>query len=144
MIPHLFDYQLTVLGLLWFFLMLYYLWPSPCGMAPMQSSKLIIARHKRSNEPKVFAGLTQRPHCAACEHDTNHPQASPPRRPEPMPPTHRRPRAIDTARHFCPHATCDYHGWVGLVHLHRGFYAIGPPIVYLDYETPSLYSTLDR
>ena len=51
MIPHLLYYQLTVLGLLWFFIMLYYLWPSPGGTAPTQSSKPITARHKRSNEP---------------------------------------------------------------------------------------------
>ena len=31
--------------------MLYYLWPSPGGTAPTQSSKPITARHKRSNEP---------------------------------------------------------------------------------------------
>ncbi len=31
-----------------------------------------------------------------------------------------------------------------LVHLHRSSYAIGSPVVYLGYETTSLYSTLDR
>jgi IS1 family transposase len=30
-----------------------------------------------------------------------------------MAPTHRRPRAIDTSQHFCPHAGCDYRGWLG-------------------------------
>jgi IS1 family transposase len=127
MIPHLFYYQLTVLGLWWFFLLLYYLWPSPCGTAPTHSSKLIIARHKRSNEPKMFAGLTPRPPCAAGEHDAQHPQASPPRRPEPMPPTHRRPREVDTSRHFCPHATCDYRGWVGLGNLRANGHPSGGP-----------------
>jgi hypothetical protein len=34
-----------------------------------------------------------------------------------MPPTHRRPRAIDTSMHFCPHAGCDYQGWLGLGNL---------------------------
>jgi len=34
-----------------------------------------------------------------------------------MPPTHRRPRAIDTSRHFCPHTGCDYRGWLGLGNL---------------------------
>jgi IS1 family transposase len=117
MIPHLFYYQLTVLGLLWFFIMLYYLWPSPGGTASTQSSKPITARHKRSNKPKVFAGLTHKPHCAACAHEATHPQPPPPLRPEPMPPTHRRPRAIDTSRHFCPHTDCDYRGWLGLGNL---------------------------
>src|SRR5215470_10377658 len=117
MIPHLFYYQLTVLGLLWFFIMLYYLWPSPGGTASTQSSKRITARHKRSNKPKLFAGLTHKPHCAACAHEATHPQPPPPVRPEPMPPTHRRPRAIDTSRHFCPHTNCDYRGWLGLGNL---------------------------
>jgi hypothetical protein len=31
-----------------------------------------------------------------------------------------------------------------LVHLHRSSYAIGSPVVYLNYETTSLYSTLDQ
>jgi hypothetical protein len=66
MIPHLFYYQLTVLGLLWLFIMLYYLWPSPGVTTPTTSSKLITPRHKRSNELKAFAGLTHKPHCAAC------------------------------------------------------------------------------
>jgi hypothetical protein len=64
MILHLFYYQLTVLGLLWFFLMLYYLWPSPGGTESTPSSKPITTRHKRSHEPKVFAGLTHKPPCA--------------------------------------------------------------------------------
>ena len=31
-----------------------------------------------------------------------------------MPPTNRRPCEIDTSMHFCPHAGCDYRGWLGL------------------------------
>jgi IS1 family transposase len=34
-----------------------------------------------------------------------------------MAPTHRRPRQIDTSLHFCPHAGCDYRGWLGLGNL---------------------------
>jgi IS1 family transposase len=30
-----------------------------------------------------------------------------------MPPTHRRPRAVDPSRHFCPHSDCAYQGWRG-------------------------------
>src|SRR5437867_1146769 len=86
-------------------------WPA----APVPSK----GKRTRSNEPKAFEGLTQRPHCAACEHDAHHPQASPPRRPAPMPPTHRRPRVIDTSRHFCPYVDCEYRGWLGLSNLRR-------------------------
>jgi hypothetical protein len=34
-----------------------------------------------------------------------------------MPPTHRRPRTVDTSRHFCPYAGCRYRGWLGLGNL---------------------------
>src|SRR3989442_4024041 len=34
-----------------------------------------------------------------------------------MPPTHRRPRTVDTSQHFCPHAGCDDRGWLGLGNL---------------------------
>ncbi len=40
-----------------------------------------------------------------------------------MPRTHRRPRGIDTSRHFCPHSGCRYRGWLGLGNLR----ANGPP-----------------
>ena len=30
-----------------------------------------------------------------------------------------------------------------LVHLHRSSYVIGPPVVYLGHETPTLYPPLD-
>jgi IS1 family transposase len=44
-----------------------------------------------------------------------------------MPPTHRRPREVDTSRHFCPHATCDYRGWVGLGNLRANGHPSGGP-----------------
>jgi hypothetical protein len=56
----------------------------------------------------------QKPPCAACEQEAMHPKPPPPVPLHPMPPTTRRPRTVDTSRHFCPHATCDYQGWVGL------------------------------
>lgn len=34
-----------------------------------------------------------------------------------MPPTHRRPREVDTSQHFCPHTGCRYRGWLGLGNL---------------------------
>jgi len=33
--------------------------------------------------------------------------------------------------------------FVELVHLHRSFYAIEAPVIYLGYETTTLYPTLD-
>jgi IS1 family transposase len=44
-----------------------------------------------------------------------------------MPPTNRRPREIDTSRHFCPHAGCDYRGWLGLGNLRANGHPSGGP-----------------
>jgi hypothetical protein len=127
MIPILLFYQLALVVLVYVFLMLCWLWPNDPA-APRQSmapSKL--PRRQRSHDLKPFAGLTQRPHCALCEHEAAHPQAPPPAPPEPMPPTHRRPRTVDTSRHFCPHRGCRYRGWLGLGNLRANGHPSGGP-----------------
>src|SRR5262245_10885746 len=105
-VPHHVYYQLAILGLLWLCVILHYAWPSRYPPSPPKLAEPvpIMCKRKRSNEPKPFEGLTHKPHWAACEHDTTHPPVPPPRGPDPMSPTHRRPRAIDTSRHFCPRA----------------------------------------
>src|SRR5262249_42918131 len=50
-----------------------------------------------------------------------------PQRPDPMPPTPRRPRTVDTSRHFCPHTACDYRGWLGLHNLRANGHPPGGP-----------------
>jgi hypothetical protein len=129
MIPHHVYYQLAILGCLWLCIMLHSGWPSRSTASHPKPSQPVPSKgkRKRANEPKAFEGLTQRPHCAACAHDAHHPQASPPRRPDPMPPTHRRPRVIDTSRHFCPHGGCDYRGWLGLGNLRANGHPSGGP-----------------
>jgi IS1 family transposase len=119
MIPHHVYYQLAIVGLLWLCIMLHSIWPSRDAALPQLHTEPVPRRFKRqrANAPKPFAGLTQRPHCAACAHDAAHPQVLPPQRPEPIPPTNRRPCAIDTSMHFCPHVGCDYRGWLGLGNL---------------------------
>jgi hypothetical protein len=119
MIPHHVYYQLGVVGRLWLCIMLYYLWISPDAVRPQQSGEPVSSRfkRKRTSYPRPFAGLTQRPPCAACDHDATHPTPPPPRRPDPMAPAHRRPCVIDTSMHFCPHVGCDYRGWLGLGNL---------------------------
>src|SRR5678816_38344 len=47
--------------------------------------------------------------------------------PDPMPPTHRRPRTVDTSMHFCPHTDCDYRGWLGLNNLRANGHPPGGP-----------------
>src|SRR5712691_11708770 len=119
MIPHHIYYQLALVGLLWLCVMLHSMWPSRGAVSPQPPGQPVLPqlKRKRSHEPNPFVGLTQRPHCALCAYDANHPELQPPRRPDPMAPTKRRPCAIDTSKHFCPHAGCDYQGWVGLDNL---------------------------
>src|SRR5215467_6176309 len=117
MIPHLFDYQLIVVGLLWLFVRLSLPWPSPSGPQEPRPATLSTTRRPRGKEPHPLGGLTRKPLCVLCDQDATQPTPPPPVRPEPMPPTHRRPRAIDTSRHLCPHTDCDYRGWLGLGNL---------------------------
>jgi transposase-like protein/IS1 family transposase len=44
-----------------------------------------------------------------------------------MPPTHRRPRVIDTSMHFCPHGNCRYRGWLGAGNLRANGHPNGGP-----------------
>jgi IS1 family transposase len=126
MIPHSFFYQLALIALVWLFLMLQYAWPSqrtPCQSPPTPPTP----PRKRPREPKVFAGLTHKPHCAACEQVATHPTPPPPERPAPMPLRTRWPRRVDTSLHFCPHAGCVYRGWLGLGNLRANGHPSGGP-----------------
>jgi IS1 family transposase len=129
MVSPLFFSQLVVFALIWLFIMLHLTWTPPgvsVPATPAEPEPLKPKRH-RSHEPKPFEGLTHKPPCALCERDTVHPQAPPPVPPDPMPPTHRRPREIDTSRHFCPHSGCDYRGWLGLGNLRANGHPSGGP-----------------
>ena len=44
-----------------------------------------------------------------------------------MPPTHRRPRTVDTSRHFCPHPGCDERRWLGRGNLRANGHPSGGP-----------------
>src|SRR5438132_1741246 len=127
MIPHLFFSQLVILGLLWLFVMRSYAWPSPGVTTRTKPATPILPHRQRSNEPKPFAGLTHKPHCAACAYDAPRPQAPSPVPSEPMPATNRRPRQVDTSTHFCPHPGCDYRGGVGLGNLRANGHPNGGP-----------------
>src|SRR6266850_5887954 len=129
MIPHHVYYQLAVIGFLWLCIMLHYTWPSRSAVSPQLPTEPVPTKFKRTrtSEPTPFAGLTQRPPCAACEHDAHHPQPSAPRRPDPMPATNRRPCTVDTSMHFCPHDGCDYRGWLGLGNLRANGHPSGGP-----------------
>ena len=89
MIPHLFYYQLAILGLLWLWVMLHLTWPSRAAVSPQKpvEPEPIKPKRKHSIESKPFEGLTQKPPCALCAHEAVHPTPSSPVRPDPMPPT---------------------------------------------------------
>ena len=130
MMPPLFFYQLALLGLLWLCVMLHLAWPSRGPVSsrwPVAPETPVKPRRKRSNEATPFGGLTYKPPCALCAHEASHPTPLAPVRPAPMSPTNRRPREVDTSRHFCPHATCDYRGWVGLGNLRANGHPSGGP-----------------
>jgi hypothetical protein len=107
MVLQLFYYQLALLALIWLFVMLPLSWPRRSEPPPPVPATPLKPKRKRSTEPKAFEGLTHKPHCALCERETGETPPAPPPRPDSMPPTHRRPRTVDTSRHFCPHPDCD-------------------------------------
>src|SRR4029453_14421616 len=87
--------------------------------------------HPHPPSPATRSDTADQPTPACDRHP--HPLLSPPTPPppppppDPIPPTNRRPRAIDTSIHFCPHATCDYRGWVGLGNLRANGHPNGGP-----------------
>jgi len=129
MIPYPVYFLLALVGLLGFCIVLYSIWPGREAVLSQLRMQPVPLRGKRTrtNEPHPFAGLTQRPQCAACAHDATYPTALPPKRPDVMPPTNRRPCAIDTSMHFCPHEGCDYRGWLGLGNLRANGHPSGGP-----------------
>jgi IS1 family transposase len=127
MVPTLFFYHLGLVALVCVFLMLCLLEPNHAAARRQPIVPPKPPRRARSKEPKPFTGLTQRPQCALCEHETGHPHVPPPAPPEPMPPTHRRPRTVDTSQHFCPHGGCRYRGWLGRGNLRANGHPGGGP-----------------
>src|SRR5262245_53641452 len=127
LVPTLFFYHLGLVALVCVFLMLCWLWPNDAAsphqpLVPTQPS-----RRKRSKEPQPFAGLTQRPPCALCAREATQAHEPPPAPPEPLPPTHRRPRTVETSQHFCPHRGCRYRGWLGRGNLRANGHPNGSP-----------------
>jgi IS1 family transposase len=127
MIPTLFFYELMLVALVWLFLMLYWLWPNDSVILCSTLPTLPPPQRKHSRELNAFAGLSKKPPCAACEHDATHPQPPPPTPPDPMPSSNRRPRTVDTSKHFCPQPGCAYQGWLGLGNLRANGHPNGGP-----------------
>src|SRR2546426_2508667 len=127
MVSHHIFYQLVLLGLLWLFMMLHVMWPSDRPVLAPRPPQPVAPPRKRSKEPKPFAGLLHKPHCAACEQAAQDPETLPPPAPLPIISHRGRPREVDTSQQFCPHPTCAYRGWVGLGHLSANGHPSGGP-----------------
>ena len=137
MVSHHVFSQLILLALLWLFVIVHLSRPNRLVTAPAVPAlpEPLTPKRPRSNEPKPFEGLTHKPHCALCAQDTASPKAPPPVPPDPMAPTHWRPRAVDTSGHFCPHRDCAYRGWLGLGNLRANGHPSGGPWRQLHYTS---------
>jgi len=129
MVSHHVFSQLVLFTLIWLFGIVHLSRPKRAVTAPAAPAlpEPLTPKRPRSNEPKPFEGLTQKPHCALCARDTASPTAPSAVPPTPMAPTHRRPREVDTSRHFCPHSDCDYRGRLGLGNLRANGHPSGGP-----------------
>ena len=129
MVSHHFFYQLVLVALIWLFVILHLSRPKRAVTVPAASAlpEPLKPKRPRSNAPKPFEGLTQKPYCALCERDPAAPKPLPPVPPDPMAPTNRRPREVDAAMHFCPHSGYDYRGWLGLGNLRANGHPSGGP-----------------
>jgi len=114
-------------SLCWLCVLLPLRWPRRSATPPPVPATPIKPTRKRATEPTAFAGLTHTPPCALCEPEAGETPPAPLQRPDPMPPTHRRPRSVDTSMHFCPHTACDSRGWLGMHNLRANGYPNGGP-----------------
>ena len=97
MVSHLFFYQLVLVALVWLCLMRQWAWPSaPAAVGPTAPEPTPTVP-KRPREIPPCAGLTQKPHCDACE-PASDPHSEAPSTPPPrLVPTRGRPRQVDTS-----------------------------------------------
>ena len=127
MISHHVFYPLTLIVLVWLFLMLHWLWRSAPASTRLTTAQPIPPPRKRSKGPKPFQGLTRKPRCDACEQDV-HLHREPPCAPPPQLVSLRgRRRQVDTSHHFCPDPNCRYSGWTGLGNISSNGHPSGGP-----------------
>jgi len=122
MVSPLFFYQLTLIALVWLYVMLQWAWLSDATTASPTPP-----RRKHSCEPKPFAGLTTKPHCDTCEHASDLRSEAPCTPPPRIVPTRGRRRQVDTSAHFCPNPACAYRGWAGWGNLRANGHPNGGP-----------------
>ena len=95
MIPYHVYYQLAIVGLLWLCIVLYYIWPSRDARSP-SADELTRAPQVQAQTRQRTANLLRAsrnvPIAPRVHTMRIIPKLPPPQRPEPMPPTNRRPR----------------------------------------------------
>jgi hypothetical protein len=106
-----------LIGGVWLGVLLYGVWPYDHAVSGQRPAMPATPERKRSQEPQPFAGLTTKPHCAACEQSPALLKPPPPVPPDPMPVSNRHPRRVDTSMPCYPPPTCEYQRWVGLGNL---------------------------
>jgi hypothetical protein len=89
MVSTLFCYQLVLLALVCLCLILHARWSSNRHVAYRSLPKSLAPLRKPFKAPKPFAGLTYKPHCAACEQEATSPKSPPAVPPDPMPVSNR-------------------------------------------------------
>ena len=75
----------------------------------------------------LFAGLSKRPLCEACEYTQAHVNQPPPAPPPLMVSTYGRPHQVATHQHHCPNSCCRYDGWVGQENIRANGHHSGGP-----------------
>jgi hypothetical protein len=98
MVSHLFFYQLTLIALVWLCVLLHWAWPSDSAAACPSTLDPTPPQPKRHREPTPFVGLTTKPHCDACEHNS----APYPQPPAPAPAHSAHAGATPPGRHLTP------------------------------------------
>src|SRR5262245_18212177 len=127
MVSPLFLYQLTLIALVWLYVMLQWAWLSDTTTAGPTPPPPRPPRRQHTLEPKPAASLTPKPHCAACEHASDLRSEAPCTPPPRIVPTRGRRRQVDTSTHFCPNPACAYWGWVGWGNLRANGHPNGGP-----------------
>jgi hypothetical protein len=130
MVSPLFFSPLVVFTLLWLVVLVHLTRPTrpvTAPATPTEEPKPLTSTPPRAQEPTPFEGLTHKPPCALCERETASPPAPPALPPAPITPTNRRPRQVDTSRHFCPQVGCAYRGWLGRGTLRANGHPSGGP-----------------
>jgi hypothetical protein len=127
MVSDLLFYELLLLALLWLVVLADWAWPRGQATTDSADHKPATRATRRANDPKPFAGVTNKPCCPACEPAVDsHPQP-----PSTLPPlidsTRGCPRQVATRYHCCPHSSCDYYGWAGLGNLRANGHPSGGP-----------------